>query len=335
MATNMTREDNYRFSVICTHPATPLSGQPVRFGSRTGVALTNEATTNTDASGNALGYTSVDFGPRSWNLSVKGVNDSGNSAVAAGDELFYVDADINDGTGFLSKKASGYFFGYAGAAVTSGATATIEVHHMPSPGAGTLGTGTVGTTQLQDLGVATGDIANNAITAAKLTTTLATGYIPIPLASFREISANDYINTAGDAGMLSKNTTPILERVNGATDKKARISWAASNSDEIAFDFAYPPDLDDTAALTVNLLMVMAGATDTPTVAISYFENVGDTNAGGNTAALSNTLAKKSVTIAASDVGPYPAAASIGIVVGAHTTDACYLYGAWIEYTRK
>lgn len=327
MATNIIGD--YRMvwekSVVCSHPATPLSGQPVRIGNETGIAVTNEATTTYDPSGNVSGNTTVWTGFFRAKLSVKGVNDGGNSAVADGDSLFYVDADINDGTGFLSKKSSGYFYGFARATVGSGSTATIVVDHIPSPGAGTLGSGTVGTTNL----------AANAVTAAKLTTTLATGYIPIPLASFREISSNDYINTAGDAGVLSVNTTPTLQRVNAATDKKARIAWASSNSDEIAFDFAYPPDLDDTAAVVVNLLMVMAGATDTPTVAVSYFENVGDTNAGGNTTALSNTLTKKTVTIAAGDVGAYPAAASIGIVVGAHTTDACYLYGAWIEYTRK
>lgn len=321
MAKNRVRKDGYHLSVVASDPATPASGDPVRFGLLTGVALTAEATGSNTWTGNATGNTSVDFGPSVWSLSVKAVNDSGNSAVAAGDAIFYVDAD----TPKLSKKASGYFFGFALAAVTSGSTATIDVVHAPSPGSATLAASAVNTTQL----------AANAVTAAKLTSTLATGFIPIPLASFREVSANDSINTAGDAGVLSKNTTPIFERINAATDKQLRINWAASNSDEIMASFPYPPDLDDTATVIVNLLMVMGGATDTPTVAVSYFEGVGDTNAGGNTTALSNALTKKTVTIAASDVGPYPTMASIGIVVGAHTTDAAQLLGAWIEYTRK
>lgn len=327
MATNVTRDFRgvWEKSVICTHPAQPLKGQPVRVGLETGIAITDEATTAYDLSGNPSGYTTVWVGPFRAKLSVKGVNDSGNSAVADGDALFYVDADINDGTGFLSKKSSGYFFGWARAAVGSGSTATVEVDHQGTPGSGTLAAGSIGTSNL----------AANAVTAPKLTATLATGFIPLPLAAAREISANDYINTAGDAGVLSKNTTPILERVNAGTDKKTRVAWAASNSDEIVWDIVYPPDLDDTAAVVVNLLMLMGGATDTPTVAVSYFENIGDTNAGGNTTALSNALTKKTVTIAASDVGAYPAGASIGIVVGSHTTDACYLHGAWIEYTRK
>lgn len=194
--------------------------------------------------------------------------------------------------------------------------------------------------------VQTADIADSAITSAKIAagtiaasdlgTNLKTGYIPLPLALAREIGSNDIINTAGDAGVLSSNTTPILQRVNAATDKKLRLNWAAANVDEIAWDFAYPPDLDDTAAVTVKVRAAMAGSTDTPTLAISYFEGVGDTNAGGNTAAVTGTTpAVYSVTIAAGDVGAAPNGASIGIVPAAHGTDALYIYGAWVEYTRK
>lgn len=314
MATNevFSFPERWNFALVATDPATPTSGSPMRAGTMTGVANADEDATSLKTSG--------DWGFAVYDLSVKGVNDAGNSAVALYDNIYYVDAD----TPKLSKKSSGYFFGVALETVTSGSTDTINVLHIPSP-SGILGAGTVGTSQL----------AADGVTAAKVTATMRTGFIPLPLAEAREITSNDYVNTAGDAGVLSKNTTPILERINGATDKKTRIAWAASNSDEIAWDFSYPPDLDDTAAIVVNLLMLMAGATDTPTVAVSYFEGIGDTNAGGNTTALSASATKKTVSIAAGDVGTYPNAASIGVVPGAHTTDACYLLGAWIEYTRK
>jgi predicted RecA/RadA family phage recombinase len=125
MADNRKFENGRKMSVTCSHPAAPSSGQPVRYGELTGVALTDERT---------AGDTTVDFGPGVYNLSVKGVNDGGNSAVAEGDKLFYVDADINDGSGFLSKKTSGRFFGFALAAVNAGATATIAVLANPAPG---------------------------------------------------------------------------------------------------------------------------------------------------------------------------------------------------------
>jgi hypothetical protein len=313
-------------AVICTHPTTPLNGKPCRVGLETALALTGESAAGTDLSGNLTGYTSVDVGPFRALVSVKGVNDSGNSAVADGDMLFYVDADINDGTGFLSKKSSGYFWGWARGAVNSGATSIIAVDHQGTPGSGTLAAGSIGTS----------NIANNAITTALLTSTLGTGFIPLPLAQARLIATNDIAaKNATDGGLISLDTDPTLKRVNGATDKQLRIAWAANSVIPITWSFPYPPDLDDAAAVVVNLLAGMAGATDTPVVAVSYWEGVGDTNAGGNTTALAAAVAQKTVTIAAGDVGAYPKAASIDIIPAAHANDAIYLYAAWITYTRK
>ena len=307
MATNEVFKPANHLSLACSDPTTPTSGAPVRFGNLTGVALVDE---------DSAGDTTVDLSMAVYDLSVKGVNDSGNSAVAAGDSIFYVDAD----TPKLSKKSSGYFFGFALEAVSSGATTTIQVLHVPSPGSGTVGTA---------------NLASGAVTAAKLSTTLKTGSIQLPITIAREIVTNAIPNAAAIGGLLASDTTPILQRVNGATDKKLRLNWAASNSDAITFDFAYPPDLDAASDLTVHILAAMAGATDTPTIAINYFEGVGDTNAGGNTAAVTGTtVAEYSRTIAAADIGAAPNGASIEIVPGAHTTDALYIYAVWIEYTR-
>lgn len=318
MATNLVREPAMIFSVVCSSPTTPTTGAPVRYGYLTGVALTDEG-----EGGNIATETTVHFGQAVWDLSVKGVDDSGNSAVAVGDALFYVDADTPN----LSKKVSGYFFGIALETVAEGGTDTINVLHMPAPGAGALASS----------GVTTTKIADAAVTAAKLTTTMQKGFIPLPLQSWREIASNDIPNTASVGGLLTSNTTPILARVNGATDKQLRLAWAASNSDEITFGgIAYPPDLDDAAAVTVHVLAAMAGATDTPVLAISFFEGVGDTNAGGNTAAVTGTaVAKYSVSVAHGDVGAHPKAVTVGITPGAHTTDALYVYAVWMEYTRK
>lgn len=317
MATNIVFDPGNQLSVVCTDPTTPASGDPVRYGNLCGVALTDES----DA-GNATGYTSVHFGPFVADLSVKGVDDSGNSAVAVGDAIFYVDAD----TPKLSKKQSGYFFGFALETVGSGSTDTILVHKLATAGSGAIASS----------GVTTTKIAANAVTAAKLAATLATGYIPLPLAQAREIGSNDIINTAGDAGVLSKNTTPIFERVNGATDKQLRLNWAASNVDEIAWSVVSPPDLDDTAAVEVHLLAAMEATNDTPVIGVSFFEGVGDSNAGGNTAAVTGTaVAEYSVSIAHGNIAAAPQPWAIGLVPAAHGTDKLYLYGAWIEYTRK
>lgn len=369
MATNLIRRDVNGLSVVCSHPAAPDSGDPVRVNQMTGVALTDEGD-----GGNAATETTVDFGPRVYDLSVKAVNDSGNSAVAFGDQLYYVDAD----TPVLSKKASGYFFGFALEAISSGATDTINVLILPSPGPGTADilAGAVGTSELAadavdgtkiaddsidsehyvdgsiDTAHLAADvvdgtkIADGAVSAEHLDTVLKTGFIPLDITSLREISSNDIANIsdtpltsdpAGFGGLLAKNTTPILERVNGATDKAIRVSWAATVVDEVAFPpVPMPQDLDAATDVTIHVLAAMGGATDTPTLDVQCFDGVGDTEMGGATGAITGTaVAEYSVTIANANIsGPPTGFFNIALVPAAHGNDALYLYAAWIEYTR-
>jgi predicted RecA/RadA family phage recombinase len=113
MAKNEVYRDADRLAVAATDPTTPASGDPVVYGQRPGVC---EVTESSD------GLSSVKVSGV-FTLSVKGVDGSGNSAVAEGDILYYVSAD----TPKISKKATGVRFGYAMGAVTSGATATIPV----------------------------------------------------------------------------------------------------------------------------------------------------------------------------------------------------------------
>ncbi len=112
MATNRARVEGRKLSVAVG--STIVSGDPVIVGSMPGVALTDY-----DADS---GEATVDFGGV-YNLSVKGVDNAGNVAVALGDALYYVTGD----TPVLSKKASGVFFGYALEEVVSSETTTIMV----------------------------------------------------------------------------------------------------------------------------------------------------------------------------------------------------------------
>lgn len=114
MATNRKYEKGHQLALVCSNPATPAAGDPVRFGTMTGVALTDE---------DADGKTTVAM-EGVFDLSVKGENNAGNSAVAVGDKIFYTDADSPK----LNKdNVTGTFFGWALEAITSGATATIMV----------------------------------------------------------------------------------------------------------------------------------------------------------------------------------------------------------------
>lgn len=98
-----------------TVASTVKSGEPIMVGNAiAGVAQTSY----NSADGKAVIDTEGVF-----DLSVKGVNDAGNVAVAIGDRLYYTSTD----TPVLSKKVSGKFFGIALETVDSGATTTINV----------------------------------------------------------------------------------------------------------------------------------------------------------------------------------------------------------------
>lgn len=107
--------------VTPSDPVSPASGDPVRAGSITGVAI---------AGVRSNGKVVIDVAPGIFDLSVKAVNGSGNSAVALYDKLYYVDAD----TPKISKKTTGTFIGYALEAITSGSTDTINVLTGPQRG---------------------------------------------------------------------------------------------------------------------------------------------------------------------------------------------------------
>jgi len=137
--------------------------------------------------------------------------------------------------------------------------------------------------------------------------------------------------------LLDGNTAPSLARVNGATDKALRVIWAAGSSIECQFPpVSKPPDLDGATALTVHLMIGKDTNTDTTvTVDVQVFDGVGDTECGAATAALAAaTLAEYSASVAAGDLGDHPGFLNISLVPGTHTTDAIWLYSAWIEYTR-
>jgi len=164
------------------------------------------------------------------------------------------------------------------------------------------------------------------------------GYIPIDLLSARVVSAASIIqSTANIGGLLCSDTSPSIQRVNAATDQAVRVRWAAGVVTTLQLPtITYPPDLDDSNPVTVHILAAMSATNDTPTMGVTYFEGVGDTNAGGNTAAITGTtVAEYSVTIAAADVGAHPNIASISLTPAAHATDELRLYGAWVEYTMK
>lgn len=147
---------------------TVVAGDPVQVGAINGVAVTDYDATDAKATVRTEG---------TFNLSVKAINDAGNSAVAVGDRIYLTSGD----TPKLSKKASGKLFGIALATVTSGATATIEVAVVPVnneevnlTGAGIADASAVGGTYSQSEVNALKDKINAIITALETAKIIAT-----------------------------------------------------------------------------------------------------------------------------------------------------------------
>ncbi len=220
MAGNRIFEHGKNLSLVATHPTTPASGKPLRVGQMTGVAVTDEGD-----GGNAATATSADLGPSVYDLSVKGVDDAGNSAVAVGDPLFYVDADIGSGTGFLSKKSSGYFFGFALEVVTSGATDTIRVLNLPNPGPGTADilAGAIGTSELAADAVTGAKIADDAVDSEHI----AAGAIDAEHMAANSVDSAAYVDGSIDPEHLAASAVETA-KIAAAAVTKAKASVFAS-----------------------------------------------------------------------------------------------------------
>ncbi|KKL70301.1 hypothetical protein LCGC14_2106300 [marine sediment metagenome] len=189
-----------------------------------------------------------------------------------------------------------------------------------------------------DEGVVNDGGTSKKFTVAELRTALGgVGFIPLDITSLREIASNDTQNLAAHGGILAQDSVPILERTSDATDKSLRVHWVSNGVEEVQFPpVPMPPDLDETADLTVHLVAEMSGVADTPTIDIQVWDGVGDTEMGGASSALADAIGEVTVTIANANVSGNPTGfLNIGLVPGAHGTDAIYLYAAWIEYTKK
>lgn len=236
MATNRIKEHGRKLSLTVTHPTSPSSNDPTRTGNLIGVALTDERSDGT---------TTVDNGGV-YDLSVKGIDDDGNSAVAVCDKLFYVDADIDDGTGFLSKKVSGYFAGLALETVSSGSTATIEVLNGVAVGVG-LGDQTLPRVNQISESVAFGDFTDNtdATGFVDLTPTLPAGAIPL---GFKAVVSTGF--TGDTTAVISVGIAGDLDRFSLNTDQS--VLAAASVGSLPATDGADGLNAASTVRVTVT-----------------------------------------------------------------------------------
>ena len=160
------------------------------------------------------------------------------------------------------------------------------------------------------------------------------GYIDFPLNSFRETSGGNVGNAAANGGVLASDTTPILAGKGGGSNRSQRLSWAASNVDEISSIASVPGDFDGTQDCYVELIgLGDADDWDATSVITNWNDGVNITDAtdspAGGTAATVCTA-----TVAAADVPDAPYTVSLTIIPPTHGTDSLVLLGARIRYRR-
>lgn len=120
MATNLDSLTPIR--VACSHPATPSSGDPVRFGVLPGVALDDE---------DSGGDTTVDIRARVYDLTV---DDNAGTGISPGDTIYYHDTGTGTPTTSLNNSATAAdaVFGISLGTVATNATTSIRVLVIPT-----------------------------------------------------------------------------------------------------------------------------------------------------------------------------------------------------------
>lgn len=163
MATNEVFALPEKLSVVCSHPAVPVSGEPVRYGQMSGVAVTDER---------ADGTTTVDFGMRVWDLSV---DDDGGGGIAVGDPVYFHDAATGVPASHLNNVAAAMdaYFGIALEVVAGNATTVINVLHIPVGASIAIANGAVVTAMIAAAAVTSAKMEEALLRYADLTLTSA------------------------------------------------------------------------------------------------------------------------------------------------------------------
>lgn len=154
--------------------------------------------------------------------------------------------------------------------------------------------------------------------------------IPLSLFAFRKVdSSGDVGNIAAIGGVLASNTTPILR---SDSAESSEIVWAAGNTDIVGVHVTLPPNVDGSAAATIDLF-VYSGTTDLASFTVeTSWDGAALVSDSATDAAASATVRKITATIAASDIPASPRRLTVYLTPAAHATDAIALVGACINY---
>lgn len=156
--------------------------------------------------------------------------------------------------------------------------------------------------------------------------------IPIPLGAI----------TMEDGTVLTKQATTVTGIAQLANKEQViTIPIDCSSGESLGFTVPVPQDLDDSEDIVVHVLAGKGGALDVLTLDCEVYPcGVGDTaNADiQDTAATTITEAASELTFTCGADGVLAAPGTLSVILalgGTNDGDAVYIYGAWVEYTRK
>lgn len=313
-ANNIVYDPGANLSVATTSPVQPSSGDPVRYGYLTGIALTTYGSDN---------KTTVNFG--NYVCSIPVTATGGN--IAAGDALYYRDSI----SGVTNYSTGTYYFGVALAAVTSGNTTSINVMHTPSPGAGTLGSGTIGATNLASNSVITAKINDGAVTAAKLgTDTYDTSIIVVSTAGSDTLGNGSYALpyltvTKAFTMVTPTRATVILEP--GYYSEAATLVWPTITDVQLLGTGIQGTYL--TAPGTTQVITIAPGAQTASWQAVIENIYIVHSTAGQDGILVNNTGAGKKISVYLKNLGGYAASASDNFLITTHTDTANAIRVFW------
>lgn len=148
--------------------------------------------------------------------------------------------------------------------------------------------------------------------------------------------------TMEDGTALTKQATTVAGFAQLADKEQViNIPINCTSGEALGFTVPVPQDLDDAADITVHVLAGKAADNDSLTLDCEVFPcAVGDTaNADiQDTAAQAITQAASELVFTCGADGVLAAPGTLSVVLllgGTNDGDAVYLYGAWVEYTRK
>ena len=154
--------------------------------------------------------------------------------------------------------------------------------------------------------------------------------VPVPLTSLT-------LEDGTAIGKFSAGATPGIQQLAGKELVLAFDGNATPGAVAAVVPFV-DPAIDGAADVVVHLLAKMAGATDTPVLAMEAYFGAGDTDCAGTDPEITGTtLAEYTMTIDADDVPEAPSSLTLVLTptAGEMNTDELHLYAIWLEVKRK